>query len=218
MVFGPLLSNGSVSVHFKNARVEKMPLNICIQWSAGTACVSECVLKTLACRGLRVDPSSKAPTRNVPERVRDTIMTFPKRSGEPPVWNPPRGLATLKSGICKRGRHKGVSLIVLKTNRKKTEQIGTNRGIPETGAQIGTNRKKTGKSEQIGSNRGDPVQPTPNCGLLSKIWPVKVAAALSGEDLSSHEARLKVARRCLDDAATHLKTEKDQRERRRHPR
>ena len=34
-----------------------MPLNIRIQWNAGTACVSECVLKTLACRGLRVDPS-----------------------------------------------------------------------------------------------------------------------------------------------------------------
>ena len=27
-----------------------MPLNIRIQWNAGTACVSECVLKTLACR------------------------------------------------------------------------------------------------------------------------------------------------------------------------
>ena len=47
----------SVSVRFKNARVEKMPSNIRIQWNAGTACVSECVLKTLACRGLRVGPS-----------------------------------------------------------------------------------------------------------------------------------------------------------------
>ena len=37
----------SVSVRFKNARVEKMLLNIRIQWNAGTACVSECVLKTL---------------------------------------------------------------------------------------------------------------------------------------------------------------------------
>ena len=26
-----------------------MPLNICIQWNAGTACMSECVRKTLAC-------------------------------------------------------------------------------------------------------------------------------------------------------------------------
>ena len=37
----------SVSVRFKNARVEKVPLNIRMQWNAGTACVSECVLKTL---------------------------------------------------------------------------------------------------------------------------------------------------------------------------
>ena len=28
-----------------------------MQWNAGTACVSECVLKTLACRGLHVGPS-----------------------------------------------------------------------------------------------------------------------------------------------------------------
>ena len=47
----------SVSVRFKNARVEKLASNIRIQWNAGTACVSECVLKTLACRGLRVGPS-----------------------------------------------------------------------------------------------------------------------------------------------------------------
>ena len=42
---------------FQNARVEKMPLNIRAQWNAGTTCVSECVLKTLGCRGLRVGPS-----------------------------------------------------------------------------------------------------------------------------------------------------------------
>ena len=48
----------SVSVRFKNASVsKKTPLNIRIQWNAGTACVSECALKTLACRGLRVGPS-----------------------------------------------------------------------------------------------------------------------------------------------------------------
>ena len=47
----------SVSVRFKNARVKKIPLNIRLQWNAGTACVSECVLKTLACRGLRVGPT-----------------------------------------------------------------------------------------------------------------------------------------------------------------
>ena len=34
-----------------------MPLTIRIQWNAGTACVSECVLKTLAYWGLRVGPS-----------------------------------------------------------------------------------------------------------------------------------------------------------------
>ena len=46
-------SKDSVLVRFENARVEKMPLNIRVQWNAGTACVSECV----ACRGLRVGPS-----------------------------------------------------------------------------------------------------------------------------------------------------------------
>ena len=47
----------SVSVRFKNARVEKMFSNIRMQWNAGIACVSERVLKTLACQGLRVGPS-----------------------------------------------------------------------------------------------------------------------------------------------------------------
>ena len=46
----------SVSVRLKNACVKKMPVNIRIQWNAGTACVSESVLKALACRGLRVGP------------------------------------------------------------------------------------------------------------------------------------------------------------------
>ena len=40
----------SVSVRFRNVRVEKMPLNIRIQWNVGAACMSECVLKTLASR------------------------------------------------------------------------------------------------------------------------------------------------------------------------
>ena len=44
-------------MRFTNARVEKRPSNIRMQWNAGTACVSECVLKTLARRGLRVGPS-----------------------------------------------------------------------------------------------------------------------------------------------------------------
>ena len=47
----------SVSMRFKDARVERMPLNIRLQWNAGTAYASERVLKTLACRGLRVGPS-----------------------------------------------------------------------------------------------------------------------------------------------------------------
>ena len=46
-----------VGAFSKRQRVKKMSLNIRIQWNAGTACVSECVLKTLACRGLRVGPS-----------------------------------------------------------------------------------------------------------------------------------------------------------------
>ena len=63
----------SVSARLKNARVEKMPLNICIQWNAGTACMSECVLKTLACRGLLVGPSkvkgrSESRCRGVPRK------------------------------------------------------------------------------------------------------------------------------------------------------
>ena len=54
-----------------------------------------------------------APARNSPERVCDTIWTFPEKSGKPPVWKPP-GLASLKlslrivfwifrSGFAKRG-------------------------------------------------------------------------------------------------------------------
>ena len=58
MVFRPPLSNGRQRVGaFKKRACRKMPLNICIQWNAGSTCVSECVLKTLACRGLRVGPS-----------------------------------------------------------------------------------------------------------------------------------------------------------------
>ena len=59
----------SVSVRFKKARVEKVPLNIRIQWNAGTACVSECVLKTLACRGLRVGPSKFPKQFSFPENT-----------------------------------------------------------------------------------------------------------------------------------------------------
>ena len=52
-----------VGVFEKRACVEKMPLNIRVQWNAGTACVSQCVLKTLACRGLRAGPSKNFGVR-----------------------------------------------------------------------------------------------------------------------------------------------------------
>ena len=39
----------------------------------------------------------RAPTRNSPERVRDTIWTFPKKVGNPPVWWKPPGLASLNT-------------------------------------------------------------------------------------------------------------------------
>ena len=40
----------------------------------------------------------RAPTRNSPERVRDTIWTFPKKVGNTRVWKPP-GLASLNRCI-----------------------------------------------------------------------------------------------------------------------
>ena len=45
----------------------------------------------------------RAPTRNSPERVRDTIWTFPEKTpGKHPVWKPP-GLASLSLlFVCKR--------------------------------------------------------------------------------------------------------------------
>ena len=74
------------------------------------------------------------------------------------------------SGICKRGRQKGVSLICSDLFWK---QIGRNRKKSgysrKQGAQIGTNRKKTGKSEQIRTNRVDPLLLTPKWGL--RDWP-----------------------------------------------
>ena len=39
----------------------------------------------------------RAPTRNSPERVRDTIWTFPQKVGNTRVWKPP-GLASLNAG------------------------------------------------------------------------------------------------------------------------
>ena len=63
-------------------------------------------------------PIITAPTRNSPERVRDTIGTFPEERGNPPVWKLP-GLASLQtsgnlSGCRKRGvDFKGVAFVVL---------------------------------------------------------------------------------------------------------
>ena len=42
----------------------------------------------------------RAPTRNSPERVRDTIWTFPEKSGKPPGLETP-GLASLNKSACK---------------------------------------------------------------------------------------------------------------------
>ena len=42
----------------------------------------------------------RAPTRNSPERVRDTIWTFPEKSGKHPGLEPP-GLASLKFSLRK---------------------------------------------------------------------------------------------------------------------
>ena len=59
--FGPLVSNGRQRVGaFKKKKLACRRYTFKhkrIQWNAGTACVSECVLKALACRGLRVGPS-----------------------------------------------------------------------------------------------------------------------------------------------------------------
>ena len=76
----------SVSVRLKNARVENMPVNIRIQWNAGTACVSECVLKTLAFWGLRVGPFKiLSGTKRQPKKFRagyptDVLRSFARTS------------------------------------------------------------------------------------------------------------------------------------------
>ena len=57
-----------------------MLLNIRIQWNAGTACVSECVLKTLACRGLHVGPSK---LQNCDSKASVAASTF--ISKKPPI-------------------------------------------------------------------------------------------------------------------------------------
>ena len=49
--------------------------NIRIQWNAGTGCVSECVPKTPACRGLRVCPSKRSSLPNPSKGPRRTTNT-----------------------------------------------------------------------------------------------------------------------------------------------
>ena len=82
----------SVSVRFKNARVEKMPLNIRMQWNAGTACVSECVLKTLACRGLRVGPSKEITIKIIFERSSQIGQNLKAKGLQFPLVSLDRGL------------------------------------------------------------------------------------------------------------------------------
>ena len=68
-----------------------MPLNIRIQWNAGTARVSECVLKTLACRGLRVGHSKLLPLSKQKPSFHGCLVAA--------------GLATRDRGLCDRERH-----------------------------------------------------------------------------------------------------------------
>ena len=78
----------SVSVRFKKCElVEKMPLNIFVYSGMrdALACRRVCVLKTLACRGLRVGPSKVRLTsgRNPLKSCvfRDTIVSSKKGKG-----------------------------------------------------------------------------------------------------------------------------------------
>ena len=75
MVFRPLLSNGRSRVGaIKKRTCRRNALkHSYLQWNAGTACVSECVLKTPACRGLQVGPSKKQTWKLV--KVQKNIRT-----------------------------------------------------------------------------------------------------------------------------------------------
>ena len=93
-----------------------------------------------------------------------SALADPDRPLNAPLWKTPfrkHRLLLLGSGICKRGWRKGVSLICsdlfwkqIGRKRSKSEQIGTNRGIPENkerkSEQIGRKRGNRNKSEQIG--------------------------------------------------------------------
>ena len=56
----------SVSVRLKTLACRKNAFkHSYLQWNAGTACVSECRLKTLACQGLCVGPSNRYRPKGV---------------------------------------------------------------------------------------------------------------------------------------------------------
>ena len=77
-----------------------MPLNIRIQWNAGTACVSECVLKTLARRGLRVGPSKFC---SLPKQV---VLTNIGENSDSAFY-PQQGILLLKSQKLKKNDGNG---------------------------------------------------------------------------------------------------------------
>ena len=63
---------------FKNACVEKKPLNIRLQWNAGTARVSECMLKMLACQGCVLALLGPFPAPSICKFItfRDSVKSF----------------------------------------------------------------------------------------------------------------------------------------------
>ena len=66
---------------------------------------------------------SRAPTRNSPERVCDTIWTFPEKSGTPPVWKP-HSLASPKTEIMVKTCNILESMTSSCTAQKRTETEG----------------------------------------------------------------------------------------------
>ena len=80
-----------------------MPLNIRIQWNAGTACVSECVLKKLACRGLRVGPS-KPHYRGQNPQNREKRVSESKNPHFPPT--PEKGVSSQNIPIFYTEQHR----------------------------------------------------------------------------------------------------------------
>ena len=66
-------------MRFKNASVWKNAFkHSYIQWNVGTACVSECGLKMLASRGLRVGPSKSLPVTPLPFPFDNVAQEIPE--------------------------------------------------------------------------------------------------------------------------------------------